>query len=187
MKKILLLSICALAIFSASGQDQAEMMKKWQDYATPGDMQALLAKSEGNWDVDVLVWMAPGQEPMKNKATSEVKMLMGRRYQQAINKGSFGGIPYEGMSVMGYDNAKKIFQSSWVDNMGTGVVMMEGKYDAAKKTLTLTGKGYDPMSGGDLNMKEVFTFVDDTHQVIEMYSIVGGKEFKAMEMKLTKK
>ena len=187
MKKILLLCFCALAIFPASAQDQAEMMKKWMDYATPGDMQALLAKSEGNWDVDISVWMAPGQEPMKNKATSEVKMLMGGRYQQAINKGSFGGMPYEGMSVMGYDNAKKIFQSSWVDNMGTGVVMMEGTYNAATKTLTLTGKGYDPTTGKDLNMKQTFKFVDDKHQVIEMYSVTDGKEFKAMEMKLTKK
>ena len=43
------------------------------------------------------------------------------------------------------------------------------------------------MAGKDMNMRQVFKFIDDKHQVIEMYSINGGKEFKAMEMKLTKK
>ena len=172
--------------FSTFAQDDASM-KKWMDYSTPGDMQAMLAKSEGSWDVEVTLWMAPGQEPMKNKSTSEVKMILGGRYWQATNKGSFGGMPYEGIGVIGYDNAKKIFQSSWIDNMGTGVMMMEGTYDAATKTLTLNGKSYDPMAGKDMNMRQVFKFIDDKHQVIEMYSINGGKEFKAMEMKLTKK
>lgn len=187
MKKIVLLSFCAFTLLAAQAQDEAAMMKKWQDYATPADMQALLAKSEGNWDADISVWMGPGGEPMKNKATSEVKMIMGGRYQVANNKGSFGGMPYEGMSIIGYDNAKKIFQSSWVDNMGTGVMTMEGTYDPATKTLILTGKGYDPMAGKDMNMKQTFRFTDDKHQVIEMYQITDGKEFKAMEMKLTKK
>jgi hypothetical protein len=186
MKKVLLGCACAIAVFSASAQDDAAM-KKWQDYATPGDMQALLAKSEGTWDADISVWMAPGQEPMKNKATSEVKMILGGRYQQATNKGSFGGMPYEGVSVIGYDNAKKIFQSSWIDNMGTGVMAMEGTYDAATKTLTLKGKTYDPMSGKDMMLRQTFKFVDDKHQVIEMYQDAAGKESKAMEMKLTKK
>jgi uncharacterized protein DUF1579 len=185
MKKVFLLCACALAIFSVSAQDEAAMMKKWQDYSTPGDMQALLARFTGNWDAEVSVWMGPGQEPMKNKATSEVKMILGGRYQQLTNKGSFGGMPYEGMGIIGYDNAKKIFQSSWVDNMGTGVMIMEGTYDPSTKTLTLAGKGYDPMAGKDMNMRQTFKFVDDKHQVIEMYS--GDKDFKAMEMKLTKK
>lgn len=74
-------------------------------------------------------------------------------------------MPYEGMSIIGYDNAKKIFQSSWVDNMGTGVMTMEGTYDPATKTLILTGKGYDPMAGKDMNMKQTFRFTDDKHQV----------------------
>ena len=187
MKKMLLCCIALFTVLSTSAQDDAAMMKKWQDYATPGEMQAVLAKSEGNWDADISVWMGPGGEPMKNMATSEVKMIMGGRYQVANNKGSFGGMPYEGTSIIGYDNAKKIFQSSWIDNMGTGVMTMEGTYDPSTKTLSLTGKGYDPMAGKDMAMKQTFKFVDDKHQVIEMYQITDGKEFKAMEMKLTKK
>jgi len=186
MKKILLLGTCALVVFSATAQDN-EAMKKWMDYSTPGDMQALLAKSEGNWDIQISMWMAPGQEPMKATATSDVKMVLGGRYEQIDNKGSFNGMPYEGMGMIGYDNAKKLFQSSWIDNMGTGVTPMEGNYDAATKTLTLSGKMYEPMSGKDIDMRQTITFVDDTHETIDMYHDENGSSFKVMEMMLTKK
>lgn len=185
MKKILLLCTCALAVMAASAQDDA--MKKWMDYSTPGDMQALLAKSEGNWDVAISMWMAPGQDPMKAIATSEVKMMLGGRYAQMNNKGSFNGMPYEGVGIIGYDNAKKTFQSTWMDNMGTGITPMSGNYDAATKTLTLSGKMYEPMSGKDIDMRQTITYVDDTHETIDMYHDENGSSTKVMEMMLTKK
>lgn len=186
MKKTLLLCTCALAMLSASAQDN-DAMKKWMDYSTPGDMHTLLAKSEGNWDVAISMWMAPGQDPMKATATSEAKMILGGRYEQMTNKGSFNGMPYEGVGIIGYDNAKKIFQSSWIDNMGTGVTPMEGTYNAATKTLTLSGKMYEPMSGKDIDMRQTITFVDDTHETIDMYHDEDGSSTKVMEMLLTKK
>ena len=33
---------------------------------------------------------------------------MGGRYQQSTFKGDFGGMPFEGTSTTGYDNAKKV-------------------------------------------------------------------------------
>ncbi len=42
---------------------------------------------------------------------------------------------FEGMSLMGYDNAKKVFMSSWVDNMGSGIMQMEGTWDPNTKTI----------------------------------------------------
>jgi Protein of unknown function (DUF1579) len=46
-------------------------------------------------------------------------MILGGRYQQSTTKGSFNNMPFEGISLLGYDNAKKVFMNSWVDNMGT--------------------------------------------------------------------
>lgn len=34
-------------------------------------------------------------------------MIFGGRYQLSNYKGNFMGMPFEGMSIMGYDNAKK--------------------------------------------------------------------------------
>jgi hypothetical protein len=53
-------------------------------------------------------------------ATCTNTMILGGRYQQSMIKGNMMGMPFEGMGLLGYDNAQKLFYSTWVDNMGTG-------------------------------------------------------------------
>ena len=52
------------------------------------------------------------------------------------------------MAVEGYDNVKKKFLASWIDNMGTGIMNLEGTYDAATKSLTYHAE-YEPMPDPD--------------------------------------
>lgn len=77
--------------------------------------------------------------------------------------------------------------STWVDNMGTGIMYMEGKYDEKSKSINFAGKCVDPTSGKEESVREVFKIVDDKTQFMEMYMTKGGKEFKNMEIKFTKK
>lgn len=169
--------------------DSATAMKAWMAYATPGDAHKAMAKSEGNWDGEVSMWMAPGAPPMSNKSTATNKMAMGGRYQVSSFSGSFMGQPFEGMGIMGYDNTKKAYVSTWVDNMGTGIMHMEGTADASGKVVTMTGKMTDPSTGRDCDVKEVLTFTDDDHHTMEMYGPdpATGKQFKNMEIKFTRK
>jgi len=169
----------------AMAQD-ADAMKKWMDYATPGDMHKLLASANGKWSEDITMWMAPDQPPMKSTSTSEYKMILGGRYQQANITGSFSGMPFEAMSIIGYDNMKKLFFSTWVDNMGTGILNSEGPYDAATKTITLSGTELDPMSGKQIGMRETIRMIDNNTMVMELYNTMDGKENKSMEIKLTR-
>jgi len=187
MKKttlFLLACICLVSICGHAMAQDADAMKKWMDYMTPGDMHKMLATSNGKWTEDVSMWMDPSQPPMKSTAVSENKMILGGRYQQSNITGSFSGMPFEAQSIIGYDNMKKVFTSSWIDNMGTGIMNMEGPYDVATKTITLMGTEIDPMSGKEMKMRETIKMVDDNTQVIEMYSMMGGKETKNMEIKL---
>ena len=82
-------------------------MKAWQAYMTPGDAHKMIAKSDGQWKAEVTVWMAPGGPPEKSTSTCTNKMILGGRYQQSTHKGMFNGMPFEGISTFGYDNAKK--------------------------------------------------------------------------------
>ena len=163
----------------------ADAMKKWTDYMTPGDMHKVLAAATGKWTEEVTMWMAPGQPPVKSTSTSEYKMILGGRYQQANITGSFGGMPFEAMSLIGYDNMKKVFISSWVDNFGTGILNSEGPYDPATKTITLIGTQTDPMSGKEMKIRETIRMVDDNTQVMEMYNVTAsGKETKTGEIRM---
>lgn len=162
---------------------------KWMEYATPGEAHSMMAKSNGEWTADITSWMEPGGAPMKSTGNASNKMILGGRYQQSTHTGCFGGMPFEGVSTMGYDNMKKKYISTWVDNMGTGVITMEGTWDAATKTLNLSGNCVDPRTGKSGKMREEFTIVDDNTQKMVMYGpdMKTGKEFKNMEMVFKRK
>lgn len=149
--------------------DSATMMKNWQAYMTPGQPHQMIASWNGTWNGDVSMWMAPGAPPSKSTSTTTNKMALGGRYQISEHKGSFDGMPFEGMSTLAYDNAKKMFISTWIDNMGTGIMVVQGPWNEATKSMDLKGKMTDPNTGNDIDVRETFKVVDDNTQVMEMY------------------
>jgi hypothetical protein len=171
---------------SASMPDSATMMKAWQAYMTPGKFHQMMAKDDGSWNEEITMWMDPSAPPSKSTATAENKMIMGGRYQESVHKGNFDGMPFEGRSILGYDNARKMYVSSWIDNMGTGIMYMEGKWDDKLKGIVFKGKSVDPMTGKEMMVREVFRIIDDNTQVLEMYDNKMGKEMKTMEIKFTR-
>ena len=190
MKKILMIlgMIAAAGIFSQLNAQSQEEMKKWMDYMTPSDIHKEMAKWDGEWTEDIQTWMAPGAPPQSMQASCVNKMVMGGRYQEGKHTGNFMGMPFEGFSTTGYDNARKILVSSWVDNMGTGMMIGEGPWDEKTQTVTIKGTMMDPMTGKPCNFREIFKVVDNEHQVLEMYAPdpATGKEFKTMEIRYTR-
>jgi len=115
-------------------------------------------------------------------------MILGGRFQQSEHSGCFGGMPFEGLSLVGYDNTKKVFVSTWMDNMGTMVMHLEGPWNPATKTISLSGLCTSPLDGKQVKMREVFTYVDDNTQRMTMYGPdMTGKEFKTMEIVFKRK
>jgi len=191
MKRMTLL-LCLVAILhcSANAQtmDSATMMKNWQDFMTPGGMQKMLAKQDGVWNTDITLWTAPGQLPQKSSGSCTNKMVLNGLYQESVYTGSVMGMAFEGHSTVGFDNAKKIFVSSWIDNMGSGIMNMQGSWDGATKSITMKGTETDPMTGKDTEVREVMKIIDDNNQTMEMYGPgPDGKEMKTMEIKFTRK
>lgn len=170
--------------------DSATAMKAWMEYSTPGEMHKMLAKSDGIWTGETTMWMESGGKPMMSKSETTNKMMYDGRYQISNHKGNFMGMPFEGMSIVGYDNSKKKFISTWIDNMGTGIMHGEGEWNPSTKSVEFKGKMTDPSRPGkDCDFREVFTFVDDNTQKLEMYGPDSktGKEYKTMEIKYTRK
>ena len=170
--------------------DSATATRNWIAYGTPGDMHKLMAGWEGTWDCDIITWHAPGTPPDSSKGKAVNKMIMGGRYQQSIHTGNMMGMPFEGISTTGYDNAKKTFITNWIDNMGTGMMTTEGTWDEASKSLTQTGDCVDPSTGTAKKMavRQVTKVLDDKNQVFEMYCPgPDGKEYKMMEVKMMRK
>ncbi len=170
--------------------DSATMMKNWETYMTPSDAHKKMASWDGSWNGDVTMWQVPDAPPQTSKSTTVNKTILGGRYQESVHTGNMMGMSFEGRSMMGYDNAKKVFTSTWIDNMGTGMMIMEGPWDEATKTITLKGKMIDPSAGNatELDVRETYKIIDDKNHVMEMFcNGKDGKEFKTMEIKFTRK
>jgi hypothetical protein len=165
---------------------QAEQMKIWQDYMTPGSMHQMLAKSVGDWKTVSKFWMDPAGDPMVVEGTGKTEMILGGRYQKMTSYSTMMGMKTEGISTIGYDNATEEFTMTWIDNIGTGTAIAKGKYDDSTNSITMNGSMVDPMSKQELKIKQILKFLDDDHQLIEMYIDYNGQEFKSMEVELTR-
>jgi hypothetical protein len=84
-------------------------------------------------------------------------------------EGSFSGMPFKGFGMTGYDPDKKTYIGTWVDSMGPQLMVLEGTYDPAKKTLTQTGEGPD-MTGKPIKHTMVSQLKDKDTIVFTMYT-----------------
>lgn len=180
--------ICAFFLFifitGALAQDQEHA---WQEYMTPGPVHKAMAETAGDWNAVLTMWMDSTKPPQKYDLAAKYEMILGGRYLQQTVSGNMGGMPYEGMMILGYDNARRIFTAVWYDNFGTGTTVSTGNYDNTDSTLTLEGTMVDPVSGNDIKFREYMKIVDNDNQIITMYSLNGEKETKTMEIVLSRK
>ncbi len=192
---IAMLSLCMLSGVAGAQEKKTETptmgpaeMEAMAKAATPGENHKHLGRYVGNWNTSMKMWMAPGTPPMESKGTMESEWILGGRYLQSTYKGDMMGQPFEGRATDAYDNVTKQFQSTWIDNMGTGIMISKGTCDAGCKTLTMTGEMADPMTGNMMPVKSVTTFTAANSWKMEMFtSGPDGSSFKMMEMTATKK
>ncbi|MEO6035028.1 MAG: DUF1579 domain-containing protein [Verrucomicrobiota bacterium] len=173
--------------------DMAAMM----EMSKPGENHKLLAGGVGNWTYKVKFWMNPDPSapPSQSTGTAVTKAILDGRFLVSEHSGKFQmpgpdgkmmDMDFKGMSIEGYDNAKKKFVSSWVDNMGTGIMNSEGTYDAASKSFTYHAE-YEAMPGMKMKIREVIKITDKDHHTFEFYENRGGTEMKTMEINYTRK
>jgi hypothetical protein len=181
--------LCAILLFAAPAlaQDDEAMMQAWMAYMTPGEPHTMLTSQAGEWSHQVSMWMAPGAPAMESTATSTAEPILGGRYLVERFSGNMMGMPFEGQALIGYDNAKKKFFSTWVDNMGTGMMTAWGEVDPTTHIVTFTGTVVDPMTGEDKPFREVHTHSGPNEKTMEMYGPgPDGQEYKMMEIHSTR-
>jgi len=186
-------AVSAPATTTAS-PNEAEMMQQMMELAKLNDNHKLLADFAGSWSTSVKM-MEPGKEPTVSKGSVTYKSIMNGRYVIGDHTGSMKmpgadgkmkDFTFKGMSTDGYDNVKQKFTSSWMDNMGTGILMFEGTYDPATKTFTYTGE-MEVVPGMKTPVRSVVKVADKNHRTFEWYENRGGQEMKTLEIDYTRK
>lgn len=189
-----LLVITAFAAAVAQEHDMSKMspeekaaMDAMMKAMTPGPAHKALDPFVGNFEAKVTMWMKPGAPPMVMTGTSQNKWVLGDRYVEQHFVSSYMGMPFYGIGYMGYDNVKKQYWGSWIDNMSTGIMTSTGTMSDAK-TWKYRETMSDPVSGKETTGESTMTLVDNDHHLSEMYGPgPDGKMFKMMEIAYTRK
>jgi hypothetical protein len=167
--------------------EEKAMMEKYMKAATPGPEHQQMAKMAGKWKLQVTSWMTPGAPPMKSEGTAEFKPALGGRVMEEEVHGDMGGQPFEGKGTQGFDNVTKERWGTWVDNMGTGAMMIKGKCAAGSKKCSMKGKMSDAMAGKEVPVTASTVMKDDDTFVMEMTGPgPDGKQFKNLEIVYTR-
>jgi hypothetical protein len=164
-----------------------EIMEIYTKVGTPGEPHKLLAKLEGSWLTRSKGWVEPDKPPRESAGTCEQKMILDGRYLQQTYTGDMMGMPFTGISFMGYNNHTKQYESTWIDTMSTALYKFEGTIGRDKKTITQECRYDDPVRGPAV-WRTVTRIKDDNTIEFEMFLTPRGrKEEKMMEMTISRK
>lgn len=167
--------------------DMEKVMEVYTKLGTPGAPHKKLAGMAGSWITKIKSWMKPEEPPVESMGTSEHKMVLDGRFLQQDFSGLMMGTPFKGIGLMGYDNHTGKYVSTWMDSMGTAILLFEGTASEDGKTITQKSRYDDPIQG-PMEYCAVTRIVDDNTFEFEMYGTdKTGKEEKMMEITYTRK
>lgn len=176
MKIQLALSLFSLLSFAPFALAQEPEMPK------PGKEHMSLAKAEGVWDAAV-----EGMGMPPTKGTSTMKMVLGGFWLEDHFTCDFGGMPFEGRGMTGYDPIKGKYVGTWTDSMSPALMVSEGTFDEKTRTLTMHADGYD-QAGAKIKVKMLTIHKDANTVAFEMYHTgADGKDSKVMSITYTRR
>ena len=156
---------------------QAEM-EAWMKLAQPGAHHEHLARLVGTWKGKVTMWMEPGQAQMVEKTVAEATWVLGGRFLQWKQTGNFGDMPYEGMAIEGFNNGEGHYESVWLDNFGTILLFFKGSCSDDGKHRKMATKFADVVSGGTVDYRTEYQWIDSDHFTYSTFMNKGDGEFQ---------
>ena len=146
---------------------------------------AAMAKSVGEFDVVTEMTMMPGAPAQIGKATATREVIMNGNYVQEIFKGTFGGMPFEGRLLSGYDTVRKKFVSVWYDNSSPVPSISYGTMKDGKLVFVSQGPN---MQGQLEGRKMIVTYPKDGTSVVTFFAVkADGTEHQEMKLTYTPK
>lgn len=151
-------------------------------YTAPGEHHKLLERFLGTWDSEARFAMSP-PNAKPDKGTMTYSWLMEGRWLKGESNGTLMGLPVRTFTVMGYDNFKMSYVTSWVNSFDTAMTTAEGDLDPGGKTLISYGTLDEYLTGeNDKMVKYVWRFVSDDEIHLEVHDLpIGENNAKVLD------
>lgn len=160
--------------------EQEKMMAEMVKMATPNENHKVLEAMVGNWTFVSKMRMKPSDKQEESKGTLQAVWVFGNRFLKRDFQMEWAGNKMSGTGYIGYDNNLGEYQDLWLGDMGTGMMLAKGTYDAKTKTLKLSGITSCSPTGekNKLMRSEVYIPNSDTFTYTMYDTTADGKEFK---------
>ncbi len=172
----------------ASLDAQNEQMAAWAKASAPGKHHAALAPMAGTFNAVVTHQMTPDAPAQTSQGVSTNTLILGGRFLQNSYEGEAMGMPFQGMGLTGYDNLSQQYVSTWIDSMGTGLMVSRGNPGDNPAVLNLDVEPFlCPMTGDYKMGREVWTIHGPDRNTFEWFeSLPDGEEFRSMLIEYTR-
>ncbi|MBL7712292.1 MAG: DUF1579 family protein [Chitinophagaceae bacterium] len=150
-----------------------------------GPMHHYFMEWGGHWREELKIWsMTPGKNEPTPFLLDRTGMPRGEgRFLTCDFRGMVNGRMYEAYATYAYDNIKQKFIKTWCDNTGTGILVLEGDFDAKTNSIDFRGTTLDPLTKEKVNVRQLLTMKDPNNHVLEIFIVTkDGKEIKTMEL-----
>ena len=172
---------------AAPPMDEAAMRAMWQEAMTPADGHRRLEPMIGSWNAKMTFWMAPGTPPQSSEGTSEHRWVLGGRYLEQAYTGTSMGMPFEGLGYTGYDNCRRKYVGTWMDNFGTGIMFTTGVGKPSDTEITSESDMVEP-SGRQVHFTCKARIQDHDHHSFEMWTKApNGRRYRTMLVEYTRR
>ena len=168
-----------------------ELIKKWRLIQEPNDNHDIFKRMMGIWDVN-LVFYGGGQR-WESKCKAQNNLIHGGRFllenvegdiYAPDNEGKMSTESYSSTKILGYDNYKKAYCGSFVENQNsymlnfTGRRPLSGEFDQ----IVFFGLSDEPMIGiNDATMKYTLEFIDNNCYIWKVFALAIGDDSLAFE------
>lgn len=132
--------LCLAALPPQDPVEHARMLQQAQQLARTYEPHQRLQQLAGAWDVAVRTTV-PGQPEVAGRGTVAGKAMLGGRYVVLNFQLDVLGAPLEAVQILGFDNLRQSYTSSWRDDLSTWSVECTGGAEPKEPTkLRLAGQ-----------------------------------------------
>lgn len=144
------------------------LLRAGQAAAPPAGFDALPQWS-GEWETESEIYAEPGKPPLKAKGKEKAQMV-GRHWLVCEGESDMMGTPYKVVTIIGFDEKKKMFAATTVDAFSNVQFRHEGPIDAAGKIITMEGTLPDPANPSQrAKLRQVLEIKTPDHKVYSSF------------------
>jgi hypothetical protein len=154
-----------------SAEDMKKMMEGAKKWTSPSAAHDRLKEFVGKWDLTATMMGRPA-----GKSKAEFVSILGGRFVKQEFDGQLMGMAYQGLGLIGYDNFKQAYVSTWIDSTNTYKLDSQGKFDQSGKALIFYGTMDEYLTGeNDKEVKFVYRWKDADHFSFEIHDLAIGE------------